>query len=829
MATDVASLAIRVESLQVSEADRRLKGLSSSGASAERATSGLSGAFGKLLGPLTAVVSAGAALSKLVSVQREFDVLNAGLVTATGSSEKAAVAFDALQEFATKTPYSLNQAVEGFTKLVNLGLTPSERALMSYGNTASAMGKDLNQMIEAVADAATGEFERLKEFGIKAKQEGDKVTFTFQGVKTTIGNNAAEIEQYLTSLGENQFAGAMERRMDTLDGAIANLGDTWDALFRNVSQSGVGDAIEAAVRLATDALQELNDMLASGELEAYLKSITVQFETWGTDIERTVEIVTKFLKDNFGEWEDEGKGAVDFLIGAFKNLPSNVRAFIQIMTVEVAAGLDRVMAYAGAFKDGVAAIFNDDTVAGVGQRLENRLKAIQSARLDSLDAALRERDASVKASDDQVAAASRLRAEYDAANEAKKKANAGVDRLAGFKVGGSTSGKASDSVDKAALKAAEQKRKQQEREFESLKESLRTEEEAIAASYEKRRAIIEANTKAGSEQRTDLMKRLDADRAEQLKKLEEERGAELEGLRSSLRTQEEVIQESYDKRMEIIRKNTEEGSQLRADLEARTAEDRTKALADIEKQRQAERDSLYNSLMTEEESLRQSYERKKQLILESEAVTETERQDLLRRLQQQFTDEQAAMETQRIQTQLQGAATLFDGLAGLAKGYAGEQSKAYRVLFAVSKAFSVAQAAMSISTGLAKAQELGFPANLAEMARVAATGASIVSQINGSQFSGAYDQGGQIPAGKIGIVGEYGPELVRGPASVRGRELSSRSYPDGGGQPAAAPAQVNVRNINVLDPSLVGDYLGTDEGEKLIMNVVQRNQQSLGY
>lgn len=829
MATDVASLAIRVESLQVSEADRRLKGLSSSGASAERATSGLSGAFGKLLGPLTAVVSAGAALSKLVSVQREFDVLNAGLVTATGSSEKAAVAFDALQEFATKTPYSLNQAVEGFTKLVNLGLTPSERALLSYGNTASAMGKDLNQMIEAVADAATGEFERLKEFGIKAKQEGDKVTFTFQGVKTTIGNNAAEIEQYLTSLGENQFAGAMERRMDTLDGAIANLGDTWDALFRNVSQSGVGDAIEAAVRLATDALQELNDMLASGELEAYLKSITVQFDAWGNDIERTVDIVTKFLKESFGEWEDEGKGAVDFLIGAFKNLPSNVRAFIQIMTVEVAAGLDRVMAYAGAFKDGVAAIFNDDTVAGVGQRLENRLKAIQSARLDSLDAALRERDASVKASDDQVAAASRLRAEYDAANEAKKKANAGVDRLAGFKVGGSTSGKASDSVDKAALKAAEQKRKQQEREFESLKESLRTEEETIAASYEKRKAIIEANTKAGSEQRADLMKRLDADRAEQLKKLEEERGAELEGLRSSLRTQEEVIQESYDKRMEIIRRNTEEGSQLRADLEARTAEDRTKALADIEKQRQAERDSLYNSLLTEEESLRQSYERKKQLILESEAVTETERQDLLRRLQQQFTDEQAAMETQRIQTQLQDAATLFDGLAGLAKGYAGEQSKAYRVLFAVSKAFSVAQAAMSISTGLAKAQELGFPKNLAEMARVAATGASIVSQINGSQFSGAYDQGGQIPAGKIGIVGEYGPELVRGPASVRGRELSSRTYPDGGGQPAAAPAQVNVRNINVLDPSLVGDYLGTDEGEKLIMNVVQRNQQSLGY
>ena len=50
---------------------------------------------------------------------------------------------------------------------------------------------------EAVADAAVGEFERLKEFGIKAKSEGDKVTFLFKGVSTTVGKNAAEIETFL--------------------------------------------------------------------------------------------------------------------------------------------------------------------------------------------------------------------------------------------------------------------------------------------------------------------------------------------------------------------------------------------------------------------------------------------------------------------------------------------------------------------------------------------------------------------------------------------------------------------------------------------------------
>lgn len=821
--TDVASLAIRVESLQVQQADTRLKGLASSGGRAEAATSGLMGAFTKLIGPLTAAVSVMGTLNKLVDVQRQFDVLNAGLITATGSSENAAEAFDALREFAQQTPYDLNQAVEGFTKLVNLGLDPSERALRSYGNTASAMGKDLNQMIEAVADAATGEFERLKEFGIKAKQNGDQVSLTFRGVSTTIGNNAAEIEEYLTKLGENEFAGAMERRMDSLDGAIANLGDTWDQLFLTISNSGIGDVIESAVRMATDALQELTDMIASGQMEALLNSQTVQWANWGKDIQDSIDIVTQFIKDNFGEWEDEAGSVVDFIIDAFKQLPSNLRAMVQILTVEFAAGIDRMIASAEFWRDSMKAIFTDDTVQASFQRYQQRIEAIQQARFDSIDAALQERDASVKASEDQIAATKRLREEYDKAQEAKKKANEGQDRLSRFRVGGNRQGAASAGVDKAAQQA----QKQREREFQQLKDSLQTEEEAIQSSYAKRRQIIEQNTAAGSQERAKLMSRLDAEREQQLAKLGEYGNSELEQLRQSLLKQEDVIKESYQRRIDLIRANTEEGSQARADLEAKVAADRDKALADVEKQRQQERDSLYTSLLTEEEMLRQAYDRKKQLILESESVTELERQDLLRRLKKQFDDEQAQMEQKRIESQLQAGAAMFGGLADLAKTYAGEQSKTYKVLFAISKAFSITQAAMSIATGLAKAQELGWPANLAAMAQVAAAGASILSQIQGSNFSGAYDQGGQIPAGKIGLVGEYGPELVKGPASVTGRVGTARAMQEAGGGDAPQPVQNNIRIVNAFDVSVVGDYLGSDAGEELIMNAVRRNQTTI--
>ena len=77
-------------------------------------------------------ISLGAAIEgmkKLVDVNRNFGILKAGLETATGSLDGANQAFAALQQFAQTTPYSLQQAVDGFTKLVNLGLTPSEEAL----------------------------------------------------------------------------------------------------------------------------------------------------------------------------------------------------------------------------------------------------------------------------------------------------------------------------------------------------------------------------------------------------------------------------------------------------------------------------------------------------------------------------------------------------------------------------------------------------------------------------------------------------------------------------------------------------------------------------
>lgn len=391
---------------------------------------GMARSAAKMAAPLLGAVSAMEALGKAVEVQRQFDKLNAGLITATGSSEKAAIAFGALQDFAAKTPYSLDQAVEGFSKLVNLGLTPSEKALTSYGNTAAAMGKDLNQMIEAVADASTGEFERLKEFGITSSQQGDKVSLTFRGVTTTIGKSAKEIEGYLMNLGLVDFAGAMDERAKTLDGQISNLGDTWDQTFRLINEKGLGDLMRDTVSTAADALQELNESLASGQFESYLAAVGDKFDGFGGDIKSLLNL----LSEQFGEFFSYfGKGAVEagqILVGAFKDFPENVRAFIQLMVTEVFIGFEKVKAYSVAFKDTVAATFSNTTYKEVGDQLEQTLGRINSTRDSSIEGILAERDAAVGSFKAQSSAADERLKKYR--EERAESARSGEDRLAQF-------------------------------------------------------------------------------------------------------------------------------------------------------------------------------------------------------------------------------------------------------------------------------------------------------------------------------------------------------------------------------------------------------------
>lgn len=82
-------------------------------------------------------------------------------------------------------------------------------------------------------------------------------------------------------------------------------------------------------------------------------------------------------------------------------------------------------------------------------------------------------------------------------------------------------------------------------------------------------------------------------------------------------------------------------------------------------------------------------------------------------------------------------------------------------MFAVSKAFAIADAIIKIQQGIAAAASLPWPANLGAIASVVAATSSIVSNIRAVklQFGGAKEMGGPVSSGRAFLVGEKGPEM----------------------------------------------------------------------
>lgn len=184
----------------------------------------------------------------IAGVNQEFERLSGSLKTVTGSAKAAKDAFAMIEEFATTTPYQLGEIVDSFIRLKAMGLEPTMEALTSYGNTASAFGKNILEFVGAVTSATVGEFERLKTFGIKAKAEADTVKFIFQGVTTEVAKNASAIERYLRSIGNVNFAGAMDEQMNTMGGTMSNLEDTMAKIARTIGENGLNQAIKGVLK-----------------------------------------------------------------------------------------------------------------------------------------------------------------------------------------------------------------------------------------------------------------------------------------------------------------------------------------------------------------------------------------------------------------------------------------------------------------------------------------------------------------------------------------------------------------------------------------------------
>jgi tape measure domain-containing protein len=137
-------------------------------------------------------------------------------------------------------------------------------------------------------------------------------------------------------------------------------------------------------------------------------------------------------------------------------------------------------------------------------------------------------------------------------------------------------------------------------------------------------------------------------------------------------------------------------------------------------------------------------------------------QDTAARITEILAEENSRRAALQSQT-VQAYGSLFGSLADLSKQFAGEQSGIFKVMFAASKAFAIADAIIKIQQGIANASSLTYPANLGAMASVAAATGSIVSTIKGTNYGGGRQYGGPVSAGSLYRVNETGaPEMFVG-------------------------------------------------------------------
>lgn len=691
---DVASLVVKVSEQGAKATSDRLDNLSKSAKVAGAAVAGLA-----------SIVAATAykAAQELVDSQRQLDKMSASLKTLTGSTQGARQALSILQDFARDTPYGLEQAVEGFRKLVALGLTPSEEALRSYGNTAAAMGKDLNQMIEAVADASTFEFERLKEFGIKAKQNKDDVEFTFQGTTTVVKKSAADIEQYLLNIGNVNFAGAMADQANTLNGAIASASDSWSQLKMTLATSLDVGALAEPIRYIDDLIQELNAQVASGELAAEMRMWGDIASEVGSAIEMSFDAAFGFVGDAINGlnelWDFSSKSITDSGEQTATTIAESAADALDFIAEEFTA-MERFFEdmVKGAQDAGrlVKAAFTPGESVDVAKNINFQLGMALDTQRDVADLTRKSFREQVEAQQNIVAL---KRAAYDIDKEAAKE-----EGLSKFKVTGTGGGSEDDNAGaKAAKKAAD--------------------------AFERQKKAAEDFYYQSIHLNDDVFQKIEANQEQQLTKLQEFYGNQL------------LSDQQY------------ENAKTQIMLEADTA--RQEELAKREKERQEKNqkgEDFMAQIMGQNAAELELLEIQEQQKLD--VADRYREQNLIN--EEQYQAAVNAINDQYALKRANATGNAFGMMADNIKSSLGEASTAY-------KAFAIAQATIATYTSAIEAYKSASAIPFVGwiLGPIAAATAVAAGLANISKIRSAREQGGNLAAGQLSTIAERNkPEVI---------------------------------------------------------------------
>lgn len=311
---------------------------------------GLMGVFKKLLGMIAAGITIKASIDGASSMEQFRNTLETVLKDPDKARKKLAWA----NRFANKTHFESQEVVEGMTKLQSYGIegdrilkTTNRTYLEMIGDMASGMGKSFDQAIEAVADARTGELERLKEFGITKNMIDD--FGKSQGIE--IFNNKGQIKDMelfnktLFEMMNSRFGGAMEKQAKTFKGGLSTISGAF--------KSG----------LATLAgVNEFGDIVENSPFQILKDKVIIPFS----------ELLVKLQEDGtFTKWAENLASVFQELISWGEKIIKFIVDWKELLIplVSALAGLfiiNKVVVLIGALQTALATLSFNPVMLGIG-------------------------------------------------------------------------------------------------------------------------------------------------------------------------------------------------------------------------------------------------------------------------------------------------------------------------------------------------------------------------------------------------------------------------------------------------------------------------------
>ncbi len=277
--------ALKKQAAAANETEREFKSFSNQLDGFQRKTNIVSSAIKGLIAGITIR----GAWNWLVSGNAEMEQYRQTLNIVLKDTQKAGEILDWATKFAAQTPFELPEIVEATTRLQAYGIE-ARQVLGDIGDMAAALGKPLMQAVEAIADAQTGELERLKEFGItkqmliqQAAEMGKGEIVNAQGQITDL----QAMNDALIAIIRERYHGAMEAQSKTLNGMISNLKD-WLGSSGRILGENIFENVKTQLDELLVSVEQLSD---SGQLEAWGKKI-------GSIFSGLINVL-KWTKDHF--------------------------------------------------------------------------------------------------------------------------------------------------------------------------------------------------------------------------------------------------------------------------------------------------------------------------------------------------------------------------------------------------------------------------------------------------------------------------------------------------------------------------------------------------